>query len=121
MLLENNYYRIIERNTEAGEFAVQILPECEVFQGHFPGHPVCPGVCNMEMVKECAMQLVGKSLTIATVKQCRFLNVITPEGSPQLKIKVSATPLEGEDAYLVQASIEDETTIYLTFKGNMKS
>ena len=26
----------------------------EFFQGHFPNNPVSPGVCNIEMIKECA-------------------------------------------------------------------
>ena len=63
MLLENSYYKIIGRSGEGLDavFRVALLPDCEVYKGHFPGNPVSPGVCNIETIKECAMLLTGRA------------------------------------------------------------
>ena len=51
MLLENKYYKVLRARKE-GEgkavYHVAILPDCNVYEGHFPGNPVCPGVCNIQ-------------------------------------------------------------------------
>ena len=61
MLLRGRYYKIEGWNTKEGEttFRITLLPDCDVYRGHFPGKPVCPGVCNVQVVKECAMLLTG--------------------------------------------------------------
>ena len=52
MLLENKYYQIMEvkANQTEGKFHLHLLPDCDVYQGHFPGHPICPGVCHIETI-----------------------------------------------------------------------
>ncbi len=54
------YYHILssEITADAGVFRVALNADCEVYQGHFPGEPVCPGVCNIQMIKECAEMLL---------------------------------------------------------------
>ncbi|MGM9809608.1 MAG: hypothetical protein ACI30J_01905 [Paludibacteraceae bacterium] len=51
-----NYYHILSSDitSDEGMFRVALNADCEVYQGHFPGEPVCPGVCNIQMIKECA-------------------------------------------------------------------
>ena len=54
------YYHILssEITADAGVFRVALNADCEVYQGHFPGEPVCPGVCNIQMIKECTEMLL---------------------------------------------------------------
>ena len=62
MLLRNNYYKVYSAHYGAEDalFHVALLPGCDVYRGHFPGRPVCPGACNIEMMKECVEEAVGK-------------------------------------------------------------
>jgi len=59
-----------ERTDAAGEFLLDdAFPG---FQGHFPGHPLQPGVVTLEMglaVAECAC---GRALEILTIEQAKF-------------------------------------------------
>lgn len=120
MLLKGNYYTVDGWHTEGREttFRIALLPECDVYRGHFPGHPVCPGVCNVQVVKECASMLTGKRLAIAAIRQCRFTAVASPHRCPRLDVIVSAEPA-GEAAYAVTARITAGDTTYLDFKGEM--
>ena len=70
MLLENKFYKVLrahKENEQKAVYHVAILPDCNVYQGHFPGNPVCPGVCNIQTIKECASLLVGKELRIMSI------------------------------------------------------
>jgi 3-hydroxyacyl-[acyl-carrier-protein] dehydratase len=121
MFLENRFYKITkeERAENEARFTVSILPDCDVYDGHFPGNPVCPGVCNIQTIKECAERLVGQPLTITTIKQCRLTAVATPQVCPEVTVTVSAT--ENEGGYLITANISDEKQGYMSLKAIMKN
>lgn len=119
MLLENNYYRIIDRHSDgmSAVYRIAFLPGCDVYRGHFPGRPVCPGVCNIGMIKECAMMLTGKRLWISTIKQCRLTAVATPAVCPEVNVAVSVSPTDG--GFTVTATITDTERTYMEYKGDM--
>ncbi len=119
MLLRGHYYKIDGWSTEEGEttFRVDLLPDCDVYRGHFPGKPVCPGVCNVQMLKECAEVLTGRRLTITAIRQCRFTAVASPGRCPWVDISLRAEPLA--EGYAVTARIAAGSTTYLDFKGEM--
>lgn len=119
MLLENRYYQLIsqERVGEKGVFHVRLLPECAIYQGHFPGNPICPGICQIEMIKECAMLLTGRDLQIRTVTQCRLTALASPSVCPELDIEVQASSVE--KGFLVRATISDAKQKYVDFKGEL--
>lgn len=142
-VLLNAYYRIDSRVTKDDDtlFSVTLLPDCEVYKGHFPGNPISPGVCNIQMIKECTELLMGKRLFLTFIDKCRFSAVITPPKSAQattplkLQIQLSATggmnetladtvvgewqeAINGEDSALkVRATLFDDTATYIEFRG----
>ena len=62
MLLEN-FYKIIhrkEREDGKREIEIELNPGHALYQGHFPGQPVVPGVCTLQMIKESAEQMFPK-------------------------------------------------------------
>ena len=92
MLLENKFYRVLSKERESelsARFHLAILPECDVYDGHFPNEPVCPGVCNIETIKECCMLLCGESLRYSAIKQCRLTALATPPATATLFLPVS--------------------------------
>lgn len=119
MLLENSYYKIIGRSGEGLDavFRVALLPDCEVYKGHFPGNPVSPGVCNIETIKECAMLLTGKRLVIDTIRQCRLTAVASPSVCPEVEVMLSCSPVG--KGFAVTAKIADNERTYMEYKGEM--
>jgi len=128
----SEYYQIDSRKFKGDEalFIVTLLPEYYAYAGHFPGNPVSPGVCNIQMIKECAELLVGKRLFLAYIDKCKFLAVLTPQTTPQLQLRIklvkttetdSTRPSESRtqtpEAYKIRAALSDETTTYVDFKG----
>ncbi|MBQ3857448.1 3-hydroxyacyl-[acyl-carrier-protein] dehydratase [Segatella baroniae B14] len=119
MLLLNKFYRVVSREEKDNNivFHVELLPECDVYQGHFPGNPVSPGVCNIEMIKECVMQVVGRKLVMNKLDRCRLTAVASPSVCPTLDVTVHVE--EGESSVKVLASIADAQQQYMDFKGEM--
>lgn len=120
MLLKDKFYKVVNTNTDDnnGTFTLSILPDCDVYEGHFPGDPVCPGVCNIETIKECAMMLLNKELRIKTIKLCRLTALASPAICPEVKVSINATN-NGDGTYLIIASIADDKQQYMSFKGTL--
>lgn len=75
-------------------FTVTLNPECKVYEGHFPGHPVAPGVCSINMLKECAEKVTGTELFLRKIQTCRMLAVIVPEPDNELTVAMSIDALD---------------------------
>ena len=114
----NDYYHIESIRVEGNEtiFNVTLLPGFCAYQGHFPGNPVAPGVCNIQMIKACAEQLTGKRLFLGYIEKCRFSAVITPLTTPQLQLCMQLS--DRDHVYKVKAIVCDDTTTYIEFKGD---
>lgn len=119
MLLENKYYKIV--NIQGGGlnavYRIVLLPDCDVYRGHFPGNPVCPGVCNIQMIKECTMLLTGKKIKIGSIKQCRFTAVASPVICPRVDVTIDVSPTGS--GFSVTATIADSERTYMEYKGDM--
>lgn len=119
MKLENNYYELISMHSDgtSGVFHLALHPDCEVYRGHFPENPVCPGVCNIQMIKECAERLAGRRLHIGSIRRCRLTAVATPAVCPELAVKINLQPTE--KGYAVTATVSDAERMYMDYKGEM--
>jgi 3-hydroxyacyl-[acyl-carrier-protein] dehydratase len=67
---------------------VTLNPAHSIFTGHFPGQPVLPGVCMLEMVKEILEDLLQQKLRIFKGPQIKFLSMIIPNEDPGFTIEL---------------------------------
>ncbi len=112
MQLRNNLYTVIEKEVEGltGRFAVSLNPSCVIYQAHFPGQPITPGVCIVQMGVELLEELLGESsgqkvsLEIVKVKNVKFLSVISPLENPQVDYFVKKLE-KSEDGSEVKAQL----------------
>ena len=121
MLLKDKFYKVIKEtrlDARKAVYLVSILPNAEVYKGHFPHKPVCPGVCNIELIRECAEMLSGEDLKLTYIKQCRLTAVATPQVCPLVDVQVELAQTEG--GYLVQGRIDDGETTYMELKGSLE-
>ena len=68
------------------------------FQGHFPGHPIMPGVTIVEAMAQTAAVMVGVALDLAdknllvyfmSIDKCKFRRMVVP--GDILKLKLTTT------------------------------
>ena len=120
MLIEN-YYKIndIIAGTEKTLFIISLKPDCNVYKGHFPGNPISPGVCNVQMIKECAELIVGKPLFMHNLQHCRLTTLITPLAYPQVEVTIFME--KKADVYQLKATIGKNEEIYLQLKAEFRT
>lgn len=119
-MLLNSYFEITNKvaTDDVFRYSVRLNPNHEVYKGHFPGMPVCPGVCSTQMIRECIQEATGVKLLISELKQVKFSSLITPNENPNLDIIFSLSD-EG-DSYKTKCTIESGDTTFLTLKGELK-
>ena len=98
----NDFYTCHDTESREAELSCCIVFNADhaIFKGHFPGQPVVPGVCMMEIVKELLQSTVNKPLMLRNVRSVKFLGFISPDMQPVVNVKWK----EGEGGYVVTAS-----------------
>ena len=86
-----------------------------IFKGHFPGQPVLPGVCMMQMVKEMTEVYIGKKIRLLKARELKFLSFINPaeQASIQMELSIKTT----DDGIKVDARLINGTILFFKFSG----
>lgn len=71
----------------------------------------------MEMLRELAEELTGERLQVARIKRCRFLKVVTPDGSPQLDVEMHAKPTD--TGFHVEATIKEGNELVADYNAEL--
>lgn len=103
-----------------GSFETDIIinPGHRVFMGHFPGQPVLPGVCILEMLKDIVKKHTGKEWKISQASSVKYLKVVDPTNDTVLRMQIGLK--EEADSMLVSASsFTADGSAHFKFKGRM--
>lgn len=96
MLLKNNLYSIASVATEGhASFGLKLNAECFIYKAHFPGEPITPGVCIVQIAKELLEELLERKLEITLVKNVKFLSVLSPAQSPDVCFDFTKVTVDG--------------------------
>ena len=88
----------------------------EIFKGHFPGNPVTPGVCMMQIIKEITEKVVETKLMMISSSNIKFMAIINPEISPNLTLLLEIT--KTDEGYRVKNSTSFNDTVALKLTSN---
>jgi len=109
MTLNGDFYTIEDRlpvsDSTVYGFDVRLNPEHFIFKAHFPGHPITPGVCLMQMVAELAAEAEGCSLFVRSVKNAKYTGVVVPVENDRLRFVFTSRAETGDGGIKVQVQI----------------
>jgi len=91
-MLRNNFYtKINSEEIDAGKVNSTLLLNTThpIFEGHFPGMPIVPGICMMQIVKEMIEDALGKNLTMVSAGNIKFVYLIDPLKTPQINVGIN--------------------------------
>lgn len=99
MKLKNNLYTIANKQLTGlqGSYQLSLNPDCVIYQAHFPGEPITPGVCIVQMGKEVLEDALGKDLEITLVKNVKFLSIISPLENKEITYLLKKVEESNED------------------------
>lgn len=116
-MLLNKFYQAITQN-EPGKIIASVTFDSShpIFQGHFPGNPVVPGVCMIQIIRELMEETLQNKLTIREGDNIKFLSVINPIQTPTVQATIQY--VLRDNLVEVQAALSLAQTTYFKMKGS---
>jgi len=87
----------------------------EIFKGHFPGQPVVPGACMVQIVKDVLEQALNKPVQLKKAGQLKFMNIIVP-GDEQLQLNISYKYSDAD--IVISAMLNNAAVVCFKFMGS---
>lgn len=111
MLLKDFYKVVSLENTAENKHLVliHVNAEHDVFKGHFPGNPIMPGVCMMQIIKELTEQISGSSLFMQSLSNVKFMALINPFNTPELRLELDISMTETDLVKVKNVTYFDDT------------
>ena len=91
-MLIAGFYKIQSvASIDANTIHVNILlnKDHEIFSGHFPGNPVTPGVCMIQIIKEITEEHVQSALFLQRISNIKFMALINPHIHAELVLEMT--------------------------------
>lgn len=119
MLIEG-FYKIIAQENSEGEFKTRVLfnKDHEIYKAHFPGNPITPGVCIVQVLKDLVCRKFDKGFIFSPVANIKFLNVVNPEQTPEVDFNVKYSLVE--EKVKVNVTVTDSEKTYTKISGFFK-
>lgn len=113
MILKDDFFTIEQFSEENNQIfcRISLNPEHSIYQAHFPGNPVTPGVCIIQTTQELTSEYLQVPLFLERVVKSKFTNVINPTQYPEVDITMEIENAD-ETLYKVTAKVAYEETTF---------
>lgn len=123
-MLLTDFYTVenIEKiSDEKYNATVFLNKEHAIFKGHFPGNPVTPGVCMMQIIKELSQEILGSSLILKSSSNVKFMALINPEVNAKLRLELDLSGDLDSEVKVKNTTFFDETVALKLFNTYKKA
>ena len=112
-MLKDILYKILSINNITGGISYQIslLRDCPIYAAHFPGMPITPGVCILQMVEELLADYTHKKVQTTAIKNAKFLSMLKPTDEV-LEVNLFSVKQEDEKIKVQSTVMDSSGTIY---------
>lgn len=114
MIYLDNLYSVVSAHAEGNtaiSYTIDLLPDSVIFKAHFPGEPIMPGACIVQMVEELYDLWTQRTTTLRKVNNLKFLAVISPTSVSTLDVCLEVKAEEA-DATHIKADIMAGDVVY---------
>ncbi len=118
-MLKGDFYTVLKKEHGEGEllYNIKLNSEHPIYSGHFPDVPVTPGVCQVEIIKECLEDGLKKKLFLKSSKDIKFAGLNNPKEKDELLVKITYS-LQDNDLIKVNATLVDnQENVVLKLRG----
>ena len=78
MSLQNSLYHITSADG-AGKYEIAFNATHPIFDGHFPGNPIVPGACLVQIAEELLSHQLQQPIRWTAIHNLKFRQVVTPD------------------------------------------
>ncbi|HEY8687714.1 MAG TPA: 3-hydroxyacyl-ACP dehydratase [Chitinophagaceae bacterium] len=118
-MLKDTFYKIIlfEHQENIINANLEINKDSEIFKGHFPGQPVLPGACMLQIVKEVLESTLNIPFRLKKANHIKFLRIIDPGSNNILQLMLSYKSTDNNNID-VTANLIAQKDICFKFRGS---
>lgn len=95
---------------------ISLNKDSKVFEGHFPGQPVLPGVFMLEIIASVLSEITSGSRKLVEGDNIKFLSVLDPGVDSNIAVTMNFT-ISDERIYNVKSELSGNGKTFLKFKG----
>ena len=122
-MLLNKLFTIdtIEVSPSMDRVTVQILlnKDHPLFKGHFPGNPILPGVCTVQIIKELLEESLHKVLILTKANTIKYHGFINPDVTPRIQFDLKFIYTES-GRISCNANVNSGAAPLCSFKGEFE-
>ena len=117
MTLLNDFFFILHQETSPDSMKARITinEHHKIFEGHFPGKPVVPGVCMVQIILEIVAAVVGRPVRLTESDTIKFLTVMSPKENKEIDVWINYVTESGRVS--INASLFSGPVIFFKLKG----
>ena len=96
-MLQNSFYTLVgepEATATSVQATIRLNPDHAIFAGHFPGQPVVPGVCMLQIIKELLAGATQRAIQLVKASNTKFLTVLTPQAHEMVRVQLKFESFE---------------------------
>lgn len=118
MRLLDDFYTLLGtvESDEGPSFELMLNAGHFIYAAHFPGHPVTPGACIVQMIGELIGLRLGRQLKVNRITSLRYLAPIDPRVDGRIEVVVQQIEPQA-DGFKVQLQIRASQRVMVKFSG----
>lgn len=97
---------------------IKLNKEHDIFKGHFPGMPIVPGICMIQIIKEVLSIYVEKDLLLKNADSIKFLSIINPQIDNNLFLEIEYKYV-GKTHIIIKSKIFLKEKIFMKLSGTL--
>jgi 3-hydroxyacyl-[acyl-carrier-protein] dehydratase len=120
-MLKDDFFTIssIQKENNSFKIVLELNAIHKIFEGHFPGQPVVPGACMLQIVKEVTEIILNKKVQLTKADNLKFLQLINPNEHRTLQMGLTFNISEGGIAN-VSANLLNGSSVCFKFSGSFQ-
>lgn len=120
-MFENDLYTILNTDLSEGNPAftavIRLNEAHPLFGGHFPGNPILPGVCTLQIIRELLEKATLQPLRMERSSTIKYLGFIVPSVMPEVVFSLQRSTWEN-DSFSCSAVVTANEASVCSFKGS---
>jgi 3-hydroxyacyl-[acyl-carrier-protein] dehydratase len=112
--INDSVFKIEELEHDSGQInaSLNINKSSNIFEGHFPGQPVVPGACMVQLVKDVLEEALHMPILLKKAGNIKFINIITPANNLTAKLTISYKLTDDSNISVNANLFSDEVTCF---------
>lgn len=94
---------------------LSINADSQIFEGHFPGQPVVPGACMLQLVKDVLTNTLAYKVQLKKGDNLKFAGMIEPGANHTVYLEISYKL--GDGGMTVTAKLSEGDRVCFKFQG----